>query len=508
MSAYINHRLYNHIHTLFGLLLGISLLLANVAFAQDEPSPTGDTIGSRLQMGTLITGTINDNNPRRAYFFEGTRGEVVRLRLTTTAGTLDPLLSVFDNTGKMLVNQDDSNGELGAQARLTLPDDGRYYVVVARWGQALGTTQGDFSLEIERLGTTSREGSTLRYGVPVTNIITSTQPQIFYTFRAEEGDILDVDMVRSSGTLDPFVQIVDRNRFVIAQNDDLTPETRNAGVRSLLIEEAGTYIIIASRYGEASGDTAGSFVLTIGEASNSGLGNSQLAPATLIANQTTEGTLGDNQPLRYYTFEALRDDLITITLDRVDGNLDPYLEIANAGLQVVAENDDGGAGRNARIERFRVPATGLYYVIARRFDGDAGDSAGAYRLQMVRNGNAFDGVEPDIPRLLYGTTVQDAITEDDTDSLYAFWGTIGEKPRISMNRAGGDLDAVLELLDDDQVRILRDDDGGTGNNALIADYSLPYTGIYYIRATRYEGSQSNSSTTGAFNLIFSRDLPQ
>jgi len=471
--------------------------------AQDTVIPDD---GAIAETDSIITGRLDNRNSREVYFFEGARGEVIRLKLRATSGNLDPVLTLIDNTGQVILNQDDYFDTLNVDTTVTLDDNMRYYVVVGRYGYDLGTTIGDYELLIERVGTLSVEGSTLQLGIPVINTITSTQPVVFYTFRANEGDIVDIDMVRSSGTLDPFLQIADRNRFVIATNDDKDNSTRNAGVQNLLIEETGTYIIIATRYGEASGDTAGSFVLSINEADGSGLGNNTQAPAPIVANTPIESSLTDEQFERFYVFEALRDDLITVTLDQTSGVLDAYLEIANAGLQVVASDDDSGSGRNARIENFRIPATGVYYIIASRFDKEVGDTSGNFRLQLVRNGNAFDDVPLEIPRLLYGTTITDEISNEDSDSLFVFWGEINDVITINMNRANGNLDSVLELLNFRQERMLRDDDGGNGNNARISSYSLPYTGLYYIRATRYSGALNDPNTTGVYNLIFNREL--
>jgi hypothetical protein len=108
--------------------------------------------------------------------------------------------------------------------------------------------------------------------------------------------------------------------------------------------------------------------------------------------------------------------------------------------------------------------------------------------------------------LLYGTTLQDTITEEDSESFYAFWGTAGDIVTVTMDRTTGNLDPVLELLDDDEVRMLRDDDSGANQNAAIERYTLTYTGVHYIRAARYEGSGRESNTTGGFNLSLVRIL--
>lgn len=467
-----------------------------------------DNLPESITLGTPLSGRIDNATPRVLYTISGTRGEVVRFRLEATGGDLDPVLVVFAQDGSILFNRDDTNGSQNVETNLTFQDNGLFYVVVGRFGYALGTTAGSYQLSVEQVGVLSSEGSTLQYGIPVTNTITNTRPQIYYTIQASEGDIIDIEMVRSSGNLDPYLQVMDGNRELIAENDDASGDTRNARIQGLVIRQTGSYILVATRYGESSGDSVGSFVLTVGEASESGLGNTRLAPVTLNLNQTVEDQLTRDQYQRFYQFTGTANQLITVTMDRVDssGQLDAYLILANAGFQLMTENDDNGSGSNSRIERYRLPADGLYYIIATRFGGEEGTSFGAYRLTLQDEGGAFDTVPPEIPRLLYGTSLQDFISDEDPDSLYVFWGTEGERVIIAMDSAGGDLDPVIELLDNNRVRMLRDDDSGANANARIEGFELPYSGVYYIRAMRYDGTTGNPNTTGAFNLVLTLDL--
>lgn len=481
------------------VLLGVlSMLLYTVGVAaQDDLTE----VGTVLEPGASITGRIDSARSRQVWYFDGSRGEVIRFQLNVTSGDLDPLLALFDESGSVLFRRDDQGSGRDIDLTVTLRRDTRYFLVVSRFGEALGTTTGDYSLRVDRVGVLSEEGSTLRYGVSVTNRISSEEPEIFYTFRAEAGDILNVDMIRSSGTLDPYVMVVDASRFLLASNDDYSDQTRNARISNLLIEETGTYVVIATRYGQTAGDTAGSFVLTVSESEVSGLGNSELAPANIRPGQIEEGVIDDQRPARYYTFQGRQHDLVTITLDQTSGRLDAYLMLTNANGQSLVEDDDGGSGRNARIDRFRLPTDGTYTIIAMRHLGKDGDSFGGYRLQMRAEGNAFDGVNPAIPRLIYGTTLQDTINDADPDSLFAFWGIAGDTITIFMNRSSGDLDPFLELLDGQQRRILfNDDTSQTSRNARIEGYTLPYTGLYYIRAKRYDGSAGNANTSGTYTL--------
>ncbi len=483
------------------IFLGVGLPL----LAQDTPTPIPPDTG--VEPGTLITGTIDDATPRQVFYFEGSRGEVIRFQLQTTDGNLDPVMTVFDDTGMILFNRDDRDGNRDVAVMMTIPASTRFYVVVGRFGYSQGSTRGEFELVLERVGVISEQGTNLLYNIPVIDTISSTQPQIYYTFRAEAGDIVNIEMVRSSGTLDPFLQIVDSNRFVLAENDDApTNGTRNARIENLIIENTGTYIIVATRYGQAAGESVGSFVLTITESEKSGLANSELTAFPISYNQTHEDVINADQFTRYYVFAAQRDDLITITQNQTTGQLDAFLTLANAGLQPLITDDDSGGGRNARIERYRIPADGEYYIIAGRIDGETGTSTGDYRLQLVYEGSAFEGVNDGIPRLEFGSTTQDTITLEDDDSIFAFYGQKDEQVTIAVYRATGDLDPVVQLLDNNQTLLASDDDSAGGQNARIQNYRLPATGVYYIRATRYQGNEGTPNTTGGYNLILSRGL--
>lgn len=472
------------------------------------PLHAQETVPETITLGTPLNGRIDDATPRVVYSINGTRGEVVRFRLQATGGDLDPVLVIFTAAGEILFNRDDSNGSRNVETNLTFQDNGQFTVVVGRFGYALGTTTGTYELSVERVGILSTEGTTLQYGIPVTNTITNMQPQIYYTIQANEGDIINIEMVRSSGNLDPTLQVMDRNRELIAENDDADGTTRNSRIEGLVIRETGSYIVVATRYGEAAGNSVGSFVLTVGETDDSGLGNTRQAPMTLTFNETIEDQLTRDQYQRFYQFTGRTNQLVTVTMDRAAsaGQLDAYLILANAGFQLMTEDDDSGSGANARIDRYRLPADGIYYIIATRFEGENGTSWGSYRLTLQDEGDAFGTVPPEIPRLLYGTSLQDVITNEDPDSLYAFWGTQGERVIIAMDATGGDLDPVLELLDNNRVRMVRDDDGGANNNARIARYELPYSGVYYIRTMRYDGTAGNPNTTGTYNLTLTLDM--
>ena len=474
----------------------LQLLLALAGSAQSREI---DTHEARIEHDGLISGTLNDDNPRDVFYVDGLRGEVIRFELTATDGDLDPVLGVFDDSGRLALWQDDTAGATGIYRDLSMQRTGRYFVVVARFGYSLGATAGSYDLRMTRKGVLSERGSTLRYGDSVIGTISNTSAEVYYTFQAEQGDILTVSMVRSSGTLDPFLRVVDGDRFVIAENDDEHSETRNARIESLIIERGGTYIVMATRYD----DSSGSFVLSIEEAAQSGSGSNRMAPLPIGYGETRTSTLSNTQFERFYAFQAAADDVVTIDMTRGgSGDIDSYLILTDSSYRPVAEDDDSGEGQNARIIDYRIPTAGKYHIIATRYDGSVGATSGAYRLSLEILDDPSLSVPPGTVSLEFGSSVTGKISQDNPEDVYAFYGRQGEVVSISMTRVDGNLDALLELLNGAQEIVKRNDDRAANDqNALIDHFALPASGTYYIRARRYAGTDGDPNTTGAYVLV-------
>ncbi|MBZ0303856.1 MAG: PPC domain-containing protein, partial [Anaerolineae bacterium] len=428
------------------LLLGLTLVFAILpARAQEE---TG------ILYGSAVDGQVDNRTPRQVYYFDGLRGEVVAINLNVTDGNLDPVLAVYDSSNTLITNLDDgANGPVPEMPALRLPRSERYYIAVGRFGYGLGTTSGGFELSLDRVGVSSASGSMLRYGDQVINSITDMAPQLFYSFRANRGDIVNLRMRRVSGDLDPYLQVVDSEAFVLADNDDTlgSPTPFDSTIDNLIIEKDGTYVIVASRYGQAAGRSAGNFVLLLEEADHSGLGNTAQTAVILQPGEAANGELTNRQFTRYYRFEAQADDIVTIRMSRgATGALDSFVVLADAGLAELVSDDDGGGGQNALIDQYRIPASGTYYVLATRFERDTGQTAGSFRLELQSLGNAFEAIPEGVQRVGYGMTITGRIDDETPEQIYAFWGVEDDTVTVSMNRGDGNLDSVVSILNSDQ----------------------------------------------------------
>jgi hypothetical protein len=484
----------------FSLLLTLIVLLAApVIRAQEEVEPS-----PLLEYGQIVTGTITNNIPRAEYRFEGLRCETVAIHVRPISGNLDPTLLIMGEDGTILARRDDTAGSLESSIEVRIPVSGPYTMIVSRFGFSLGSTSGGYELSIERIGNGSASFCALRYGDTVQNTISDQEPQVFYSFRARQGDIINLTMRRLTGNLDPYVQVVDNQQLLIAESDD-TFGSLDAQIDGLLIPADGTYFIVATRYGAAAGPSSGNFTLSLEEAANSGLGNTAQAAAPIAIGSIVEGSITTETFNRYYRFEARQDDIITIRMERIDGDLDAYLILTNASLQELAANDDSAGSRNSLIEDFMIPADGTYYIIASRFEREAGASTGRYRLELEDRGNAFDEVPLNVPRLQYGTSITGSIDEVTPEGLYAFFGSEGDVVTISATRVDGDLDTLLTLSDAAGDVLAENDDVAGTQDSRIELFTLDATGIYYVRVERSEAAPAGR---GGYLLVLVRRVTE
>jgi hypothetical protein len=474
---------------LFLLILVCICLFPALAQESDEDTPE-----DRIVYGEVVSGQINNTTTYQTYTFEAMRCDFLRIRVRTTNGNLDVILSVFDEDNTLVFSRDDSSGSTDVDFEpLSIPTSGVYTIVVGRFGYRLGTTSGSYELLVERIGNGSASGCAIRYGDTVTNTLNDVTPEAWYRFSAERGDMVNLHMRATGGNLDPVLTVVDGGGFALQTNDDASEGVIDAAITALLIPADGSYFVRASRYG----NTHGNFVLTLQEAANSGMGNSPLAAIPLRPNSTIEGTLSAENPAQYYRFEARQNEVISVNMQRLSNNLDSLLLITDIDGNELFEDDDGGEGQNSRITEFLIPADGTYFLVATRFEREEGRTTGRYQLRFESEGNAFAEVPPNVLRLTSPITVSGSIDDVTPEVRYAFGGIEDERVTIAVNRTSGDLDPMLRLLDGEETPILTDNNSGRNQNALINGYRLPATGVYYIVVSSF-----NSEATGGFTLSF------
>jgi hypothetical protein len=134
-------------------------------------------------------------------------------------------------------------------------------------GGATAGTGGTFTRQVgSDLGDLSANlasASELVYGRPAGGIFDVTVPFSLYTFQARAGDQVRIGLRTISGSLDPFLYLLDSTGFQLAQNDDVVAG-RDANSRiDIVIPADGAYTIVASRFGAKFGGTSGTYEISI-----------------------------------------------------------------------------------------------------------------------------------------------------------------------------------------------------------------------------------------------------
>ncbi len=210
--------------------------------------------------------------------------------------------------------------------------------------------------------------------------------------------------------------------------------------------------------------------------------------------QTIAGTLsaadcklGDNTVTQAFEFTLTAPTKVEILMTSTA--VDAYLFLTDATLKVIEEDDDGGAGTNARILR-TLPA-GRYVVLANTYDAN---SFGAYQL-AVRPAPAacVTGRATTIPSTFNAalSSTSCRLNDNSVEDRYDF--TVAVRTNIAIDMSSAAFDPIVFVVDAQERVITSDDDSGVGKDASLEVLLEP--GRYTILARGYPGQ------SGAYRLI-------
>ncbi|PJF41167.1 MAG: hypothetical protein CUN54_02645 [Phototrophicales bacterium] len=261
-----------------------------------------------------------------------------------------------------------------------------------------------------------------------------------YCFSGEVGDEIVIDMVATSGNLDPLLFLSDTNtespeRF--ASNDDISDEDRNSQI-VFTLPVSGNFIIFATRFNAEDGATSGAFELALArtnEPVSTGC-PSDLEP--IASGDLRTSNISDATPFRLYCFVGLEGDEVTIDAMARSGDLDPLLLLSDVDIEeFFADNDDASRGtRDAQII-FTLPTDGPYVIAVTRFNGSDGVTSGTFDLTL----NVVRACDPQLVRgewiLLSDTddfvldfecddVVNIQFNKDQSTTTYSFTGDVIE----------------------------------------------------------------------------------
>jgi hypothetical protein len=290
-----------------------------------------------------------------------------------------------------------------------------------------------------------------------------------------QGGTVTIEMERSNGSIDPYLQLFNANGREIDSDDDGGRDL-NSRISGNL--EPGRYRIIAREFGR---DDRGAYRISVHAAGT----GSPVSGIPLTIGQSIDSYINDGEP-QVFTFSLREAQRVRIDLRRTgSGNsIDPYLELGDEFGSVLASNDDGGSGLDSRITQYLDP--GRYTITA--YDlGD--DDTGGIQVELAGLGS---GAIQGIP-ITIGESIS-AYLMEGTPQEFTLEVPSAQRLQIDMIRGeDSDIDPYLVLADQFGNEIETNDDGGSGFNSRIARYLE--AGRYTITARDLFGGDA-----GAFRL--------
>jgi hypothetical protein len=240
-------------------LLIISFILltqAWVAAAQEDPNRPKVQF-RQLVDGESVEGSFEGSMTAQVYVFSATAGDVVSISMSAAEGSsLDSYLVLMGPRGEILAIDDDSAGNLNAEIKdITLTGDGAHFVLATTFlyilfaeGEEL-TEELTYEISASGFNRPADDAVALQFfsgrieiGQSQEGVINTAEPIYYYTFPAEEGQVVDVAV--SSDDFDTLVYLFDPEGRRIAINDDA--DGTNSRVEGVELPMDGLYMAFAT----------------------------------------------------------------------------------------------------------------------------------------------------------------------------------------------------------------------------------------------------------------------
>lgn len=449
-------------------LIVVALLAAIIQSAIATPTIQAQD-GDTIQYGDVINGGFTEGGVH-SWTFTGQAGDSVAINLV--GNNIAISLTLQQPDGETIEGVVDESG-FSATIETSLPEGGEYRIFASTVEE---NTSGEYSLSLTGTSADPSEGTIL--GELLTIDGTREGADIEYPFDGLAGDTIVITM--TSPDFDTVVELRDPEGVIIAADDD-----GGIGYNSLIIITLpvdGSYNVVARSYFDGEG---GEFAISV----------TSFAPA-IIEDGTVWEVMSDGEP-SIFTLVAEADQPVSLSVLSLD--FDPIVSVRASDGNTVAFNDDFDNNMNSHLETTLAEA-GTYFVVVESYDSY---TAGAYTIGynvegeiVVAAPSSDTDTSTTAPSSTDGTTPIDFDVPingqlDGEAQRYAFEGQADDAITIEMT--SNNLDAFVQLLDEDGELVGEDDDSGQAFNARL-QITLPTDGTYTIIASKRIGNPIGTYT--------------
>jgi hypothetical protein len=345
---------------------------AQGAHAQQRATP--------IAIGDTVRGKVTNTASQQRYSLRARQGNSVTITMTAEGGNLDPYLTLEDSTGKTLAKDDDSGGQHNARIDFTFQEDGDYIIVATRYGQASGSSTGDYTLAVKAGGelataAATEEAATLAptAGSPTAPLVdTATATKAVAAQPTSEGlsNLEPSDTPTSTATPTPTVRPT-RTRQPTRTPTEVTQEetpTEEPTVEEPTATRRPTRTP-TRRPTRAAPTATPNVVINAGPISD---------------GDPVSGEIDDAHVFYLYTYEGAAGEQITLSME-AEGNLTPSVAVIPSGSNRALKVATAQEGESAVTLAVTLPDDGRYIVVATRAGDTKGTTSGSFTLTLTAN---------------------------------------------------------------------------------------------------------------------------
>ncbi len=258
--------------------------------------------------------------------------------------------------------------------------------------------------------------ATVNFGQDVSGSITAPAQTVAYTFSANAGDLVNLKMVTSSGTLIPKIVLNGPTGALVASTYANSPfgcSGTVAALSTILLSTTGTYTVILD---DCNATATGNYMFYLQRTNNPG------GASTLPFGQPVMGTISLEAQSNSYTFAGIAGEEVDFTLLATSGTMIPAIAVYNPGgvlnASTYANSPFGCSGSRLELNSVKLPSTGTYTVLV---NDCASTDTGNYELDAQKT-----DVGPG-PALAFGKTVTGTISLPAQSNTYDLAANAGDR---------------------------------------------------------------------------------
>jgi hypothetical protein len=357
----------------------------------------------------------------------------------------------------------------------------------------------------------------LTFGTTVSGTITLPAQTFSYIIAANAGDVIDITMTTTSGSIQPAILLYSPNGTLLTSaynyynsacqsGPNTTDTTPFIEMNAVTLAVAGNYTIVAQ---DCSSTFTGSYNLYAQRTNNPG------GATGLTFGATQANSIGMAAQSNTYTFTATANDEIDLSMTATSGSLSPKIRLYDPTGTLVTTaanyyNNNCQVGVNSTdttptvaMDPVTATLTGTYTVLI----GDCNDTlTGNYELFAQRTNNPGDGSS-----LPFGQITSGSITVAAQNNTYTFNANANDSVTLDMVATSGSLSPVIRLYSPTGTLLTTgynyyNNNCQAGLNAIDTTPTVDITPVVLTAAGKYTVlvGDCNSTNTGAYELYIQR----